>query len=113
MEALSFLKELSESEMLLPVLLLTILLLWYPTKFGEYRLKVVDSSPKKRKASFMLIAVLFVPMAVIVTLIGLYIYLVEGMNWFTASVIALDVLITIGLKKEREKLKKYERMQRI
>ena len=59
----------------------------------------------------MLATVLFIPMIVVITLIGLYIYSVEGMNWYTAFVIALDVLIAIGLKKEREKLKKFEGRQ--
>jgi len=90
LEALSFINEVSESERPLPALLLAVLLLWYSTRFGEYRLKVADSSLRKREASFMLIVALFIPMSAVVTLMGLYIYLTEGMNWFTALVVALE-----------------------
>ncbi|AIY89345.1 hypothetical protein [Geoglobus acetivorans] len=100
---------LSNSEKYTPPFVLAILILWYSARFGNYTLEIADSSAEKRRIPFIPLLVLFVPAAALVTAAGLYVYLAEGMNWFTAFVALLDVAVIIGLKKEREKTKKLEK----
>ncbi|WP_457591712.1 hypothetical protein [Geoglobus sp.] len=84
------------------------MILWYSARFGNCTIRIADSSAGKRRASFILLPVLSVPAVAFVTAVGLYVYLAEGMNWFTALVVLLDVAVIIGLKREREKTEELE-----
>ena len=108
-QALNFMVELSNPEKYAPPFVLAIVILWYSAKFGNYTLRIADSSSEKRRASFLLLLVLSVPAAAFVTAVGLYVYLAEGMNWFTALVVLLDVAVIVGLKRERKRVKKLEK----
>ncbi len=108
-KALNFMVELNNPEKYTSPFVLAIVILWYSARFGNYTLRIVDSSAGKRRVSFILLPVLFVPAVAFVTAVGLYVYLAEGMNWFTALVIFLDVAVIIGLKRERERVKKLEK----
>ncbi|WP_456369948.1 hypothetical protein [Geoglobus sp.] len=110
--ALNFMEDLSNPEKYTPPFVLAILILWYSARFGNYTLEIADSSAEKRRVSFILLLVLFVPTVAFVTAVGLYVYLAEGMNWFTAFVVLLDVAIITSLKRERGRVKRLERENR-
>jgi len=105
---LDFIPRMNAYEKIIVTLTLTSTLFFYSVKSGEYHLTVRELTLEQRKDSFTLLSAISVSFMVILTAMGLYIYSIAGVNWYTVSVLITDALIIFGLRNEWRKLKSAE-----